>query len=293
MSWTSVTELLKESEGVSLIDLLIQRESEEQGLPAPELRTKMGEVLDTMDAVSRQYDPELRSGSGLSGGQAARYESRYQAGGLVGGPYFNAVIREALCCGESNACMRRIVAAPTAGSCGVLPAVLLPVLREGTVSREDVIDALFVAGAFGEIIVSRATVSGAEGGCQAEIGSASAMAAAALTYLYDGTAEMCANAAAFALAGLLGLVCDPIAGLVEVPCVKRNVTGAVQAVAAANLALAGLPSRIPCDEVIDAMGEVGSLLNADLRETGIGGLAGTPTGRSIAGRVLAHHRENE
>lgn len=142
MSWTSVTELLKESEGVSFVDLLIQRESEEQGLPAPELRTKMGEVLDTMDAVSRQYDPELRSGSGLSGGQAARYESRYQAGGLVGGPYFNAVIREALCCGESNACMRRIVAAPTAGSCGVLPAVLLPVLREGTVSREDVIDAL-------------------------------------------------------------------------------------------------------------------------------------------------------
>ena len=181
--------------------------------------------------------------------------------------------------------MKRIVAAPTAGSCGVLPAVLLPLARAGEVDEEAVCEALYVAAGFGQVIAARATLAGAEGGCQAEVGAASAMAAAALCSLKGGTPEQCAAAAAMALGNLLGLVCDPVAGLVEVPCVKRNVVGAVNAVSCANMALAGVDYAIPCDEVIDAMGRVGSLLSPDLRETGQGGLAATPTGVKIAQRL--------
>ena len=178
--------------------------------------------------------------------------------------------------------MKRIVAAPTAGSCGVLPAVLIPLYRRSGASEAQITDALYVAAGFGQVTAERASVSGAEGGCQAEVGTASAMAAAALTYIKDGTGAECAHAFAIALGNLLGLVCDPVAGLVEVPCVKRNVIGAVNAISAANMALAGITSRIPADEVIDAMGAVGDMMHIDLRETGIGGLAGTPTGIRIA-----------
>ena len=165
-------------------------------------------------------------------------------------------------------------------------AVLLPLARAGQADEEAVCDALYVAAGFGQVIAARATLAGAEGGCQAEVGAASAMAAAALCNLKGGTPEQCAAAAAMALGNLLGLVCDPVAGLVEVPCIKRNVVGAVNAVSCANMALAGVDYAIPCDEVIDAMGRVGSLLSPDLRETGQGGLAATPTGVKIA-RQLA------
>ena len=178
--------------------------------------------------------------------------------------------------------MKRIVAAPTAGSCGVLPAVLIPLAEERDVPEETILEALYIAAGFGQVTALRASVAGAEGGCQAEIGTASAMAAAALTHILGGTAQQCADAYAIALGNLLGLVCDPVAGLVEVPCVKRNVIGAVNAVSAANMAAAGIRSRIPVDEVIDAMGEIGSALPADLRETGLGGLAATPTGKRVA-----------
>ena len=169
---------------------------------------------------------------------------------------------------------------------GVLPAVLLPLAPAGQADEDAVCDALYVAAGFGQVIAARATLAGAEGGCQAEVGAASAMAAAALCNLKGGTPEQCAAAAAMALGNLLGLVCDPVAGLVEVPCIKRNVVGAVNAVSCANMALAGVDYAIPCDEVIDAMGRVGSLLSPDLRETGQGGLAATPTGVKIA-RQLA------
>ena len=178
--------------------------------------------------------------------------------------------------------MKRIVAAPTAGSCGVLPAVLLPLWRTGSADEEAVCRALYVAAGFGQVVASRATLAGAEGGCQAEVGAASAMAAAALVDLKGGTAEQCAEAFAMALTNLEGLVCDPVAGLVEIPCVKRNVIGAMNAVSAADMALAGVVGHIPADEVIDAMAEVGNAMSKDLRETGIGGLAGTPTGCKIA-----------
>ena len=209
-------------------------------------------------------------------------EQAWQQGRLLGDDYLAAVTAEALKTAECNACMKRIVAAPTAGSCGVLPAVLLPLARAGQADEDTVCDALYVAAGFGQVIAARATLAGAEGGCQAEVGAASAMAAAALCHLKGGAPEQCAAAAAMALGNLLGLVCDPVAGLVEVPCIKRNVVGAVNAVSCANMALAGVDYAIPCDEVIDAMGRVGSLLSPDLRETGQGGLAATPTGVRIA-----------
>ena len=220
--------------------------------------------------------------AGLSGGDAAKVEQAHKEGKLLGGDYLSAVTAEALKTAECNACMKRIVAAPTAGSCGVLPAVLLPLARAGEADEEAVCEALYVAAGFGQVIAARATLAGAEGGCQAEVGAASAMAAAALCHLKGGTPEQCSAAAAMALGNLLGLVCDPVAGLVEVPCIKRNVVGAVNAVSCANMALAGVDYAIPCDEVIDAMGRVGSLLSPDLRETGQGGLAATPTGIRIA-----------
>ena len=214
-----------------------------------------------------------------------KVEQAHQAGRSYGGDYLAEEPAEALKTAACNACMRRIVAAPTAGSCGVLPAVLLPLARAGEADEEAICDALYVAAGFGQVIAARATLAGAEGGCQAEVGAASAMAAAALCHLKGGTPEQCAAAAAMALGNLLGLVCDPVAGLVEVPCIKRNVVGAVNAVSCANMALAGVDYAIPCDEVIDAMGRVGSLLSPDLRETGQGGLAATPTGVRIAERL--------
>lgn len=186
--------------------------------------------------------------------------------------------------------MKRIVAAPTAGSCGVLPAVLLPLTEEKQLDTEVILQALYIAAGFGQVTAIRANVAGAEGGCQAEIGTASAMAAAALTHILGGTAEQCAHAFAMSLGNLLGLICDPVAGLVEIPCVKRNVVGAVNAVSAANMALAGITSHIPADEVIDTMGEVGDTLPASLRETGLGGLAVTPTGKKITEQVLHHEQ---
>ena len=220
--------------------------------------------------------------SGFVGGDAAKVEQAAARGALYASGYFASVMAEALKTAECNACMKRIVAAPTAGSCGVLPAVLLPLWRTGSADEEAVCRALYVAAGFGQVVASRATLAGAEGGCQAEVGAASAMAAAALVDLKGGTAEQCAEAFAMALTNLEGLVCDPVAGLVEIPCVKRNVIGAMNAVSAADMALAGVVGHIPADEVIDAMAEVGNAMSKDLRETGIGGLAGTPTGCKIA-----------
>ena len=192
------------------------------------------------------------------------------------------VIATALKTGECNACMGRIVAAPTAGASGVLPAVLIPLQRRDGIPDERMVQALYVSAGFGQVIAQRASIAGAEGGCQAEVGSASGMAAAALVHVMGGSAEQMAHACGMALANTLGLVCDPVAGLVEVPCVKRNVMGAVNALSCAEMALSGAGSVIPCDEVIDAMRSVGECLPAALRETGGGGLAASPTGRRIA-----------
>ena len=257
----------------------------EQGISAEESFAQMRGMYQAMQYADAHYDETLKSASGLVGTEGTRMKRAREAGTLLCGDFIGKVMEKALKTSESNACMKRIVAAPTAGSCGVLPAVLLPLARAGEADEEVVCEALYVAAGFGQVIAARATLAGAEGGCQAEVGAASAMAAAALCSLKGGTPEQCAAAAAMALGNLLGLVCDPVAGLVEVPCVKRNVVGAVNAVSCANMALAGVDYAIPCDEVIDAMGRVGSLLSPDLRETGQGGLAATPTGVKIAQRL--------
>ncbi len=246
--------------------------------PAASL-ARMGRLWQAMKQSETEYDPARRSASGLSGGQGAKMAKLADP---ICGPFVQEVASVALKMGEHNACMGRIVAAPTAGACGVLPAVLLPLQRREGLSDDAMVECLYVAGGFGQVIAQRASISGAEGGCQAEVGSASGMAAAALVHARGGTPDQMAAACAMALQNVLGLVCDPVAGLVECPCVKRNVMGAVNALTCADMALAGLTSPIPCDEVIDAMGAVGCALPSSLRETGQGGLAATPTGRRIA-----------
>lgn len=267
--------------GQPLYAVIRDADCQENGYDAAASYRQIAALWTAMQQSSRQYCASDRSNSGLIGGDAARFRAAAEAGRLLGGTYFQRVTEEALKVAECNACMKRIVAAPTAGSCGVLPAVLLPLWRSGSYNEEAICRALYVSAGFGQVVAARATLAGAEGGCQAEVGAASAMAAAALVELRGGTAEQCAEAFAMALTNLEGLVCDPVAGLVEIPCIKRNVIGAMNAVSCADMALAGVVGHIPADEVIDAMAEVGAAMSNDLRETGIGGLAGTPTGKAI------------
>ena len=246
---------------------------------------RMRAMLRAMRAADDGYAPGERSRSGLVGGDGGRMAAYAASGHTVCGPLVCDVIARALKMGESNACMRRIVAAPTAGACGVLPAVLLSYADARGADEDALVRALFVAAGVGQVVATRAFIAGAAGGCQAEIGTAAAMAAAALTDLCGGAPEAAAHAAAMALKNLLGLVCDPVAGLVEVPCVKRNVGGAMVALSAAEMALAGIRSAIPPDEVVDAMREVGEKMDASLRETGEGGLAATPCGRAARDKL--------
>ncbi len=233
-------------------------------------------MLETVDT----YRGDLRSLSGLVGGDGQRMAEFAASGKALAGDYLSQVITLALCTAESNACMRKIVAAPTAGACGVLPAVLIPLYRQ-EVPEEEIVQGLYVAAGIGAVIAYRACIAGASGGCQAEIGSASAMAAGTLTAIRGGSAEQIGHATAMALKNLMGLVCDPVAGLVEVPCVKRNVVGAVNAASCADMALAGIESRIPVDQVIDCMGDVGHRMPEEFRETALGGLAATPMGQMV------------
>ncbi|MDD6142633.1 MAG: L-serine ammonia-lyase, iron-sulfur-dependent, subunit alpha, partial [bacterium] len=208
-----------------------------------------------------------------------------RSGKTICGDYIGQVIAQALEMGESNACMKCIVAAPTAGSCGVMPAVLLPYQKKHQLDDDSMVRALYVAGAIGQVVAAKASIAGAAGGCQYEIGTASAMAAGAVCYLAGGSAQAVCHAAAMAIKSLLGLVCDPIAGLVEVPCVKRNAAGAMVAMCSADMALAGIRSAVPPDEVILAMRDVGDKMDVSLRETGLGGVAGTPFGIHIAEKM--------
>ena len=238
------------------------------------------------------YSGEGRSLGGLVGGDGARMRDFYLHHTSIAGEFTAEVIAQALAMGENNACMNRIVAAPTAGACGVMPAVLIPLWRKEGIPEEKMVEALYVASAIGAVIAAKASISGAAGGCQAEIGSASAMAAGALAYLHGAMPEQICHAVAMALKNLMGLVCDPVAGLVEVPCVKRNVIGAMNAIAAADMALAGIQSRIPVDEVIEAMGDVGRRLPEEFRETAMGGLAVTPTGQAVKDRMSGNKRKH-
>lgn len=275
----SVEALLSESERqrLPIWELVMRSYCEEFGVSTDEAWQRMSGRLSAMREADASYDAEQLSRSGLVGGDGERMHVYARSGGSIGGEFIGEILSAALRMGECNACMHRIVAAPTAGSCGVLPAVLLPYAKRFGTADDELIKALFVTCGFGGVIASRASTSGAECGCQAEIGSASAMAAAALVFLHGGDNTQMANAVAIALKNLMGLVCDPVAGLVEVPCVKRNAIGAMNALSAADMALAGICSKIPADEVIDAMRDVGLSLPAELRETGCGGIAASPT----------------
>ena len=277
--FSSVKSLLSAGSDKPLWRAVLEDDCQDRDVSPEDSMAKMDKLWQTMKASVLDYDPTRRSPCGLSGGQGAQMATLANS---LCGPFIQEVIGIALKLGEHNACMGRIVAAPTAGACGVLPAVLIPLQRKDRLTDEQMVECLYVSAGFGQVIATRASISGAEGGCQAEVGSASGMAAAALVHARGGTGEQMAAACAMALQNVLGLVCDPVAGLVEVPCVKRNVMGAVNAMSCADMALAGLEGGIPCDEVIDAMAAVGRALPSSLRETGEGGLAATPTGRKIA-----------
>ena len=287
LEYKSVAELVSAAEnaGVTISELVLRDQAEQLELPAEALLERMSERLDIMEAsVKSGLDPSIRSTSGLTGGDAAK-QWAHAADGICGG-FFAKAIARALAVSEYNAAMGRIVAAPTAGSCGILPGTVISLLDEGRCSRHAAVMSLFTAGAFGIVIAEKATIAGAEGGCQAECGAASAMAAAAVTELMGGTPKMCAEACAMAIKNQLGLVCDPVAGLVEVPCIKRNAAGTAIAFAAADMALAGISSRIPVDECIDAMREIGESMPCALRETAKGGLAATQTGQRLREQIF-------
>ena len=285
MAFSSVHEMIdlcKES-GKPLYEVILESDLAESGLTRAESEAEMHRLWAVMQATSDGYCGADRSMSGFAGGDAAKVNAAAARGVLYADGYFADVMAEALKTAECNACMKRIVAAPTAGSCGVLPAVLLPLARAGQADEDAVCDALYVAAGFGQVIAARATLAGAEGGCQAEVGIASAMAASAAVELMGGNPQQCLDAASTVLMNMLGLVCDPVGGLVEYPCQNRNAAGVANALIAAELSLSGIRQLIPFDQMLDAMYAVGKRLPAELRETALGGCAATPAACAACG----------
>ena len=272
---------------ISIGECTLREECERSGKSRERLLARMEEMLFAMRASVRPGLGEpLRSTSGLTGGDAFRYHRYCQDGEPLCGPVIASAAAMALSVSEYNAAMGRIVACPTAGSCGIVPAALLSVGEQRGKSDGELVMALFTASGVGELIAQNATIAGAQGGCQAECGSAAAMASAALVELCGGTSAMALSAVALTLKSMLGLVCDPVAGLVEIPCIKRNATATAIAFACAEMALAGVQSAIPADEVIVAMKRVGDSMPAALKETAEGGLAATPTAQALFEQVF-------
>lgn len=290
--YKSISELVNaaSSAGRTISEVVLADQAEQLCISPDALYERMDARLSVMeDSVKAGMNPALRSTSDLTGGDASRMWDHAASGGICGG-FTNRAMARALAVSENNAAMGKIVAAPTAGSCGILPGAVVSMLDEGRCSREAAVMALFTAGAFGMVIAQNASIAGAEGGCQAECGSAAAMAAAALVELMGGTPQQCAHACAMAIKNQLGLVCDPVAGLVEIPCIKRNVSGVAIAFSSAEMALAGIESKIPADECIGAMREVGCSIPSALRETAKGGLAATPTGERLREQVFGSRK---
>ena len=285
MAIESLHALEKASENKDIFEVVLHSDCTDRGVSREASLEKMHALYAAIRRAREGYDPALHSASGMVGGDGAKMREYVQKGKTICGDYIGQVIAQALEMGESNACMKCIVAAPTAGSCGVLPAVLLPYQAREGLDDNAMVRAMYIAGAIGQVVAAKASIAGAAGGCQAEIGTASAMGAAALCYLGGGSAQAVCHAAAIAIKSMLGLVCDPIAGLVEVPCVKRNAAGAMIAMSSADMALAGIRSAVPPDEVILAMREVGDKMDVSLKETGVGGVAGTPFGQKIAEKM--------
>lgn len=278
---------LCEEKSIPIWEYTIMCEQEESGFAKSEIIEKMRKNLKIMrEAAEYGLTNETRSISGLIGGDAIKLNKYSATGNTLTGEFMIKAMARAVSCSEVNATMGKIVAAPTAGSCGILPAVIITAGEKLNKTEDELINALFTASGVGILIAKNASLSGAEGGCQAECGSAAAMGAAAIVEMMGGTPTMAMDAAAIVIKNILGLVCDPVAGLVEVPCAKRNIAGAVSALTTADLIMSGVTSRIPFDDVVIAMYNVGRQLPCELRETSMGGLATTPTGIKLAKEIL-------
>lgn len=288
--YASIEELVSDatSKNLPISELVIQAECNDMNVSRNDVWRKMKHNLDTMRlAVSRgAHGIGVHSKTGLTGGDAVKIKDYRKSHKTLSGDMIMSAVQSAIATNEVNAAMGVICATPTAGSSGTLPGVLFTLEKRLGLDEEQMVRFLFTAGGFGMVIANNACIAGATGGCQAEVGSASGMGAAAAVEVAGGTSKQSANAMAIAISNLLGLVCDPIAGLVEVPCINRNAIGASNALISADMALAGCESMIPADEVISAMDKVGKNMPESLRETGIGGLAGTPTGQEIRMRIF-------
>lgn len=278
---------LCEQHGCAVSEAMRKREMHETGITREEVDNRMRKALSIMQSSAHKPLKEpVKSIGGLIGGEAAKLQARRRKGKSICGSMLSKAITYSMAIPEVSASMGLIVAAPTAGSSGVVPGLLLALQEEFSLTDEQIVDGLFTASAIGYIIMRNASVSGAEAGCQAEVGSASAMAAAAAAEIMGGTPKQCINAATTALSNLLGLVCDPIAGLVEYPCQNRNAVGAANALVCAEIALSGIEQIIPFDEMVEAMYRVGKRIPFELRETALGGCAATPTGCSKACQIF-------
>ncbi len=287
-SGTELIDLCKK-ENISICEYAIRSEIERSGFTREEVIEKMRKSLQVMiDSSTTAQETEIKSVSGLIGGDAFRLKKYADSGKTLTGDFMVRAMARAISSSEVNAAMGRIVASPTAGSCGILPAVIISAAERLKKSEDDMINALFTASGVGIIIAKNATLAGAEGGCQAECGSAAAMGSAAVVEMMGGTSEQALDAAAIVLKNVLGLVCDPVAGLVEVPCAKRNIAGAVSALSTADMVMAGVKSKIPFDEVVWAMYKVGKQMPPELRETAQGGVAITPTGEKLKKEIFGN-----
>ncbi|WP_404409097.1 L-serine ammonia-lyase, iron-sulfur-dependent, subunit alpha [Jeotgalibacillus malaysiensis] len=277
---------LAETHNKKISDIMIEQEMEVRNKTREEVFDTMDRNLTVMEEAVERGLKGVKSHSGLTGGDAVLIQNYIASGKSLSGELLLDAVSKAVATNEVNAAMGTICATPTAGSAGVVPGTLFAVQNKLNPTREEKLRFLFTSGAFGFVVANNASISGAAGGCQAEVGSAAGMAAAAITEMAGGTPAQSAEAMAITLKNMLGLVCDPVAGLVEVPCVKRNAMGAANAMVAADMALAGVTSRIPCDEVIDAMYKIGQTMPVALRETAQGGLAATPTGRELEAKIF-------
>ena len=290
LKYQSIQELVSAAEerGLKISELVMLDQAEAMEQTPEEIYERMRRSFEVMrESVAEGQKKDLRSMSGLTGGEGylmKRYAE--SANGGLCGDFLSKAIARALAVAGCNAAMGRIVAAPTAGSCGILPGCLVSLYEDRGIPERDIVMSIFTAGAFGMVIAANSSIAGAQGGCQAECGSAAGMAAASLVEVMGGTPSQCGDACAIAIANQLGLVCDPVAGLVEIPCIKRNVSGLMIAFSSADLALAGVGPKIPVDECVDAMREVGNALPATLKETAGGGLATTPTGVKLRKQVF-------
>lgn len=277
---------LCEEQQKSIADIMIEQEMLISGRSYEEIYKQMDRNLTVMEEAVERGLQGVKSVTGLTGGDALLIQQYIASGKSLSGDLLLDAVSKAVATNEVNAAMGTICATPTAGSAGVVPGTLFAVKNKLNPTREQMIRFLFTTGAFGYIVANNASISGAAGGCQAEVGSASAMAAAAIVEMAGGSPRQSAEGFAITLKNMLGLVCDPVAGLVEVPCVKRNAMGAANAMVAADMALAGVTSRIPCDEVIGAMYRIGQSMSPNLKETARGGLAATPTGKAITKAIF-------